>query len=508
MRWLLTLTLIALTGAVNMSSCGRGGGASSDAHAHEDGARHGPDDGHEHASEEDGHAHEEDEHAHGEEEGVEPLRLSKDELEEFGIEFETAQGGTIVDRLVLAGEIVQNPDRVVHVVARAGGIALEIPHTVGDRVEQGEVLAVLESADLAQSKAEYLARAAEAALAATDLERAETIYANTVRLLELVDENPGVDELREAIRGLDIGARRGEIISAYADLRAAEAVYERERTLFEDRVSSEAEFLRAESELKKALARFQAIRDDLAFANRRERDAARRVKLVADVSLQAAERRLHAMGLDEEDVERVASESDARLAMYEIRSPISGRLTERHLVRGESLESGDQAFVISDLSSVWAMLTLYQRDLERVREGMRVTVSGPRDGYAVDGLIEYISPILDESTRTTSARVVIENAEGIWKPGMFIRAELEVSLGSGRVVVPATALLKRDGEPVIFVETEEGIEPRHVRIGRRSQMAVEIVEGLRPGERFVSSGGLALRAELDKSALEHAGHAH
>ncbi len=500
MRWLLALTLIASLGVMNMSSCGRGRSTPEDEHAHASDEKHGSD-ADEHASGEDGHDHDDEQEG-----GV--LRLSDAELEEFGVEFSNAAGGVITDSLVLAGEIVQNPDSVAHVVARAGGIAMEIPRTVGDLVEEGEVLAVLESADLAQSKAEYLARAAEAALSATDLERAETIYANTVRLLQLVDENPGVDELREAIRGLDIGARRGEIISAYADLRAAEAIYAREKALFEDRVSSEAEFLQAESELKKALARFQAIRDDLAFANRRERDAARRAKQVADVSLQAAERRLHALGLDEEEVERVAAESDMRLARYEIRSPIHGRLTERHLVRGESLDAGDQAFVISDLSSVWAMLTLYQRDLERVHEGMQVRIVGAHDGHAIDGVIDYVSPILDESTRTTTARVVLENPEGVWKPGMFIRAEVEISLGSGRVVVPSTALMEIEGEPVVFVETDEGIEPRHVRVGRRTPTAVEILDGLAPGERFVASGGLALRAELDKSSLEHAGHAH
>ncbi len=500
MRWSLLCTLVATAGVLSLSSCGRGGGTTAEEHAH--GADQHGEDAHEHASGGDGHEHDD------EEDGQTLLRLSESELEEFGVRFATAQGGTITDRLVLAGEIVQNPDGVAHVVARAGGIALSIPRTVGDLVEQDEVLAVLESADLAQSKAEYLARAAEAALSATDLERAETIYANTVRLLELVDENPGVDELREAIRGLDIGARRGEIISAYADLRAAEAVYTREKALFEDRVSSEAEFLQAESELKKALARFQAIRDDLAFANRRERDAARRAKVVADVSLQAAERRLHALGLDEAEVEQVAHESDERLALYEIRSPIRGRLTERHLVRGESLEAGDQAFVVSDLSSVWAMLTLYQRDLERVREGMRVRISGPHDGHAEEGSIAYISPILDESTRTTHARVILENPKGIWKPGMFIRAEIDVPLGTARVVVPPTAVMEIKGEPVIFVDGEDGIEARHVRIGRRSQTAVEVLDGLSPGERFASSGGLVLRAELDKSSLEHAGHAH
>lgn len=501
-----TITLTVL--AVVLGGCGRGqppaggGDHAADEHA-----------GHDHSGDSRGGDHveheAEDEHHRDHEhdsEGV--VRLDEQELSEFGIRFAVAEPGVLGDTASLAGEVVLNPDRVAHVVARAGGIGREVRRTIGDLVEQGETLAILESPELAESKADYLSKAAQAALGATDLERAEAIHSNTLELLQIIADNPDVNALRSRISGLDIGANRGSLITAYAERRATEAIYAREKSLFERQISSESEYLGAESALKKALATFQAVRDDLAFANRRELDAARRTRLVADVSVQAAERRLHALGLDEDAVRAVSSESDTQLARYEIRAPIKGRIVERHLVRGESLEAGDQVFVIADLSSVWGQLTLYQRDLARVREGQTARVVGTHGLGEVVASIEYVSPILDEDTRTTTARVVLDNQDGSWRPGMFIRAELAASEETADVVVPRTAVQEIDGEQVIFVATEDGIARRDVRIGRGDSEAFEIVSGLRAGERYVVAGGLALKAELNRAALEHAGHAH
>ena len=76
------------------------------------------------------------------------------------------------------------------------------------------------------------------------------------------------------------------------------------------------------------------------------------------------------------------------------------------------------------------------------------------------------------------------------------------------VVVPRSALQELNGETIIFVETEEGLVPRTIAVGRSDADSVEITAGLQAGDRYVASGGLALKAELNKAALEHAGHAH
>ena len=195
------------------------------------------------------------------------------------------------------------------------------------------------------------------------------------------------------------------------------------------------------------------------------------------------------------------------LARYEILAPITGRIIERHIVHGESLNAGEQVFVIADLSSVWGHLTLYQRDLSAVQEGQSARIVGTHDLGSTQATVVYVSPILDEQTRTTTARVVLDNAKGNWRPGMFIRAELAASEREAAIVVPRSAIQEIDGETVIFIETSEGIERRDVRLGDNDTDSVEVLSGLRLGERYVVSGGLALKTELNKSEMSD-GHAH
>ena len=162
---------------------------------------------------------------------------------------------------------------------------------------------------------------------------------------------------------------------------------------------------------------------------------------------------------------------------------------------------------IADLSDVWIVLTVYQKDLAAIKPGQRAHIVATHDLAEATGTIEYVSPILDPHTRTTTARVVMPNA-GAWRPGLFVTARVVVERISAGVVVPKTAVQTMDGEQVVFVETSDGFAVRHVRSGRSDAESVEILDGLEPGERYVARGGFVLKAELGKASFEHAGHAH
>jgi len=201
-------------------------------------------------------------------------------------------------------------------------------------------------------------------------------------------------------------------------------------------------------------------------------------------------------------------ESNESLAPYELTSRIEGTIIEKHITLGESLGDDEVAFVVTDLSTVWVDLTLYQRDLQSVKAGQPVTVEGGHHLPSATSVISYVSPTLDEHTRTGHARAVLDNPHGEWKPGLFVSGRVDTGEESAAVVIPSSALQTVDDQTVVFVKTAEGFEPRPVESGRRNRTSVEILSGLEPGERYVSAGGLALKAELARGQLEHAGHAH
>ena len=200
-------------------------------------------------------------------------------------------------------------------------------------------------------------------------------------------------------------------------------------------------------------------------------------------------------------------EGDESLAPYEMTTFIAGTIIEKHMTLGEPVSRDNDSFVVADLSTVWIDITVYLRDLDVIKVGEKTTVRAGSKGGTVTGKISYVTPVVDEHTRTATARMVVDNPDGYWRPGMFVMAEIRTGEFAAEVVVPSTAVHTLDGRSVVFVEEHGGFEPRPVEIGRKGSDRMEIVSGLEPGEHFVSVGGFTLKAELGKDSLGD-GHAH
>lgn len=200
-------------------------------------------------------------------------------------------------------------------------------------------------------------------------------------------------------------------------------------------------------------------------------------------------------------------ESNESLSPYEIKSLINGRVIDMHLTPGEVISDSDHKITIADLSKVWANLNVYQKDLDNIRVGQKVTISAGLGTKEVDGKISYISPIVNEKTRTAIARVVLDNRDNFWRPGLFVNGKVIIGDETVSVYVPKTALENFENRTVVFVKHQEGFEPQPVTIGRSNTKAVEIIAGLKPGQNYVSKGGFTLKVELQKEAFGD-GHGH
>jgi cobalt-zinc-cadmium efflux system membrane fusion protein len=200
-------------------------------------------------------------------------------------------------------------------------------------------------------------------------------------------------------------------------------------------------------------------------------------------------------------------ESNEGLVPYEVKSLLDGTIIEKHITIGEVRSEERPAFVIADLSNVWVNLSIYQMHLPYVRVGQQVTVSSGQEFADATGLISYLSPIVDEHTRTATARVVLANHSGDWRPGLFVEGRIKANEVAVDALVPKSALQMFEGQTVVFVETEDGFVPQPIKIGRTNKDSVEILKGLEVGQIYVSQGGFTLKAELEKSNLGE-GHGH
>ena len=200
-------------------------------------------------------------------------------------------------------------------------------------------------------------------------------------------------------------------------------------------------------------------------------------------------------------------ESNEALVPYEVKSFINGTVLEKHMTLGEVHSEDVAAFVIADLDTVWVNLSIYQMHLPKVTVGQKVVISVGQGVPDARGVISYISPSVDEHTRTATARVVLPNRGGRWCPGLFVEGKITIEEEEVALLVPKSALQTMEGRTVVFVQTQESFRPQPVQIGRTNDTWAEVLSGLTPGQKYVSKGGFVLKAELLKGAFgdEH-GH--
>jgi len=508
-------------------------------HAHEkpdEHAEHGEHDDHDesgsenHETEKPGEEHgDHEEHGehddHDEEEKV--VSISPEEMAEFNIKLEIAGPEKLETYVNLPGEIVVNADRLAHIVPRVPGIVRKVRNSLGDVVQPGRVMAILESSELGEAKTEFFTRKKQLEMSQVDLSRAKTIHDNTQTLLQLLKVAPdtktiagksdivllktptNIEAVLNKTAGLDMGENRKLLISTYTRFLLTYETYKRERDLFEKKISSQSDYLIAESAFKSAQATYAATYDEVAFSIKRQFLERSRAVEVAETSLRASERHLHVLGISEKEIKKLEDgrEQDFKIARVEIKAPIRGTVIEKHITLGEMLAKDAKAFVLVDLSSVWANLSVYQKDMVLIRKGMEVIISGGKGAPDYKGKISYVRSLVGEETRTALARVVIPNPKGVWRPGIFVNGKVVAEKIKVPLAVPKSALQTIEDQTVVFVKTDEGLFPQPVKTGRSSETHTEIISGMTPGQQYVSEGGFTLKAQLAKGGFE-AGHSH
>jgi membrane fusion protein, heavy metal efflux system len=191
-----------------------------------------------------------------------------------------------------------------------------------------------------------------------------------------------------------------------------------------------------------------------------------------------------------------------------ILSPGPGVIVEREISQGEVIEAGKKVFTVSDLSAVWVLLNVYEKDLAKIKVGMTVRImTESYPGEVFSGKVAYIGDTVDPQSRTVPVRVVVPNPGRRLKPGMFATAEIETPSTGTTLMIPSVAVQKIEGKPSAFVQEGEGnFQKRDLEVGRSMGGKVEVKSGLKEGERVVTEGSFVLKSELLKGAGEAHGH--
>jgi cobalt-zinc-cadmium efflux system membrane fusion protein len=197
-------------------------------------------------------------------------------------------------------------------------------------------------------------------------------------------------------------------------------------------------------------------------------------------------------------------ESNESLQTYPLVAPLDGVIIARNANPGE--QSGDRVlFTVADLSTVWVELSLFPRDVGKVKVGQSVRVTSADTGRTGDGKIVYVAPFGSSANQTLSARVLLDNKERTWSPGLYVTAHVTLAESEVPLAARASAIQEVEEQNVIFVQEESGFEPRPVNLGRTDGIWIEVISGLKAGDSYVANNSFILKAELGKGSAEH-GH--
>jgi Cu(I)/Ag(I) efflux system membrane fusion protein len=209
--------------------------------------------------------------------------------------------------------------------------------------------------------------------------------------------------------------------------------------------------------------------------------------------LDAARRRLELWDLKADQIAEIEKTGKPvkSIALY---APSAGYLTARNAFPGQKITPETELYAITDLSRVWVMADVFESDAPQVRLGQTARVVLPGGG-ALSARVSYLQPQIDPTTRTLKVRLDVANSGMRLRPEMFVDVEMQLG-GARRLMVPSDAVLDSGTVKTIFMDRGNGyFQPRQVETGQRIGDRVEVVKGLAPGERIVTSGAFLLNSE-------------
>ena len=341
------------------------------------------------------------------------IELSDQQIKDNSIDIQTVGPAKIRATATLPGEIRFNEDKTSHVVPRVSGIVQDIQANSGQQVKKGQILAVIASTSLSE--------------------------------------------------------QRSELLSAQKRLELAKGSFEREKYLWQAKISAEQDYLQARQLLSEA-----------------------------EIALNNAQQKLRALG-----AKPTATGSPDELNRYEIRAPFDGMIVEKHIALGEAVKDDASIFTLTDLSSVWAEIVVSAKDLNVVRVGQTATIKATALDSTATGIVSYVGSLMGEQTRTAKARVTLANPDLAWRPGLFINVEMVSNETEVPISVSAEAVQLINNEPTVFVRIPGGFLAQLVETGRSDSHSVEILKGLKPGVSYAVNGSFVLKSEQGKAGASH-----
>lgn len=390
------------------------------------------------------------------------VEMTKDE---GAIQIVTTSAGAPFSKFSATGTVEANQQQMQQITALATGRVESVNVALGDSVRPGMLLITIDSPEVAEMHGK--------------LHEAET----RMRLA------------KETLNRVKQSASRVLILKAKASLDEANYTLSRTRQLVTEGLVARKDLVSAESDQARALAEYNYQKD---ITLNKEVSEATAALSTAQTEVEHIRDALKAI---DAQLSKAQESKKHDISTLELRSPIAGTVIERAVNPGAGVESGKPLLTVANTSTLWVIANVPEREMANVQINSKAKVS--LEGKTIFGTVSFIDPRLNEDTRTSRVRIIIENPGNRIQTGSFAQIEFSRSIKTtSTIYVPEAAIQTVDGKQVVFVQGEDGkFTRREVTAGLEADGLIPVERGLKEGEKIAANGSFVLKSKLLRDQL-------
>ena len=427
------------------------------------------------------------------------VTLSREKFAAARIETTSAMRRELQSRRIVPGRIEYDATRHVEVKSPFDGLIRRIDVKVGDQVKEGQVMAVVDSPELGDGRADVLLRETDLEQAVNEHDWWHSIQSNLEELLARLKRPQEIQQLEKDFSDKPLGDYRQQILTAYSRMRLAEKLSSNVKPAGDAGAISVRAMLELGSARDTTAAEYAAACEQATFDVKQKHLKSESAMKNAERRLTVAKQRLSL--LVNQPYETIKDPGNAEtLSTWPVKAPFSATVEEILLAPRERVQTAQGIFQLADASRLWVQAQIRERDWSAlsISAGQNVSVQTPAlPGETLEATVSFVGRAVTLETRAVPLTAEIDNKEGKLRPGMIVRVLIPDGPVRECLTLPQSAVTSNDGRTFVFVETgEREYHLRDVTTGLSIDPWVEILTGIQPGDRIVKTGTSILKAEM------------
>ena len=427
------------------------------------------------------------------------VTLSPEKFAAAEITFTTASRRELQSVRIVPGRIEYDATRHVQIKAPFDGLIRRIDVKVGDRVTDGQVMAIVDSPELGERRSDVLLRETDLQQAVNEHDWWHSIQENLEELLARLKRPQDIRQLEQDFADKLLGDYRQQILAAYSRMKLAEKLSANVKPAGETGAVSVRLVLELGSARDTTTAEYSAACEQATFDVKQKHVKAESAMKDAERRLAVAKQRLRLLVNQQNETVQESGNQES-LSTWPVKAPFTATVEAVLLAPKERVQTAEGLLQLADTSRLWVQADIRERDWSAltIAAGQSVSVQTPAlPGETLNATVSFVGRTVASETRAVPLTAEIDNANARLRPGMFVRVLIPDGQPRECLCVPQSSVTSNDGRTFVFVESApHKYHSRDVTTGLSVDSWVEITSGLLPGDRLVASGTAILKAEL------------